>query len=112
MTDPTFNEPSAPLPPSQTVQPQQATNTLSIVAFVLSLSGFVFLFIGFIGGIVCGHIALSQIKRSHESGRGFAIAALVIGYVMVVVSAFLTVLVVLLVIAAILHSPSPHHVRV
>lgn len=43
--------------------------------------------IGFIGvffisllGIILGHVALSQIKRRGESGRGFAIAALILGY--------------------------------
>jgi peptidyl-prolyl cis-trans isomerase B (cyclophilin B) len=32
-------------------------------------------------GIVLGHIALSQIHRSDEDGKGLAIAGLVIGYV-------------------------------
>lgn len=32
-------------------------------------------------GIVCGHIALAQIKKTGESGRGFAKAGLGIGYV-------------------------------
>jgi len=32
-------------------------------------------------GIVLGHIALSQIRRRNEEGRGMAIAGLVIGYV-------------------------------
>lgn len=32
-------------------------------------------------GIICGHIALSQIKRTGESGRGLALAGTVIGYV-------------------------------
>jgi peptidyl-prolyl cis-trans isomerase B (cyclophilin B) len=31
-------------------------------------------------GIIFGHISLSQIKRTGESGRGMAIAGLVIGY--------------------------------
>ncbi|MET0589547.1 MAG: DUF4190 domain-containing protein [Naasia sp.] len=50
-------------------------NVLSIVAFVLSLVGFNII------AVVLGHIAMSQLKRSGERGRGFAIAALVIGYV-------------------------------
>jgi hypothetical protein len=49
------------------------TNTLAIVAFVLS-------FFFAIPGIVCGHVALSQLRRTGERGRGFAIAALVLGY--------------------------------
>jgi hypothetical protein len=49
------------------------TNTLAIVAFVLS-------FFFAIPGIVCGHVALSQLRRTGQRGRGFAIAALVLGY--------------------------------
>ncbi|OJZ64175.1 DUF4190 domain-containing protein [Mycolicibacterium diernhoferi] len=37
-------------------------------------------------GIVFGHIALSQIKRSGEDGRGLAIAGLVIGYIFTAVA--------------------------
>jgi peptidyl-prolyl cis-trans isomerase B (cyclophilin B) len=36
-------------------------------------------------GIVMGHIALSQIRRTGESGRGIAIAALVVGYTILLV---------------------------
>lgn len=50
------------------------TNTLAIVALVLSLTVS-------LGGIICGHIALSQIKRTGESGRGLALAGLIIGYI-------------------------------
>jgi len=42
-------------------------------------------------GIVFGHIALSQIRRSDEDGKGLAIAGLVIGYIFTVV--FLLVIV-------------------
>ena len=40
--------------------------------------------IGFIAGIICGHISLSQIKKTGEQGRGMAIAGLIIGYVGIV----------------------------
>ncbi|MDF2443801.1 MAG: hypothetical protein JWR01_2004, partial [Subtercola sp.] len=33
-----------------------------------------------IGGIVTGHIARAQIRRTGESGRGMALAGLIIGY--------------------------------
>jgi len=68
---PGYPQPYAAAPP---------TNSLAIVALVLSLAG---LLVGVtaIGGIVCGHIALAQIKRTGEGGRGFAIAGLVLGYV-------------------------------
>jgi hypothetical protein len=49
-------------------------NTLAILALVLS-------FVVSIGGIVCGHLALSQIKRTGESGRELALAGLIVGYV-------------------------------
>ncbi|GHF20465.1 DUF4190 domain-containing protein [Pseudolysinimonas yzui] len=50
------------------------TNTLAILALVLA-------FVIAPGGIICGHIALSQIKRTGEGGRGLAVAGLIIGYV-------------------------------
>ena len=49
------------------------TNTLAIVSLVLAF------FIS-LGAIICGHIALNQIKRTGEGGRGLAIAGLVLGY--------------------------------
>lgn len=50
------------------------TNTLAILALIFGLLG------GWLG-IVFGHIALSQIKRTGEQGRGMAIAGLVLGYI-------------------------------
>ncbi|MHA7270796.1 thioredoxin domain-containing protein [Arthrobacter sp. HLT1-20] len=54
---------------------KRGTNTLAIVSLVSSF------FVG-LAGIVTGHVALSQIKRTGEDGKGLAIAGLVIGYVM------------------------------
>ena len=34
-----------------------------------------------IGGLIFGHLALAQIKRTGEEGRGMARAALVLGYI-------------------------------
>lgn len=56
------------------------TNTLAIVSLVLSLVGVA------IGGIITGHIALSQIKRTGEGGRGLALAGTIIGYVVTALS--------------------------
>lgn len=58
-----------------TAPPQGKTNVLAIVSLVLSI-----LWIS-IPGVVCGHIALNQIKKTGENGRGLAIAGLVVGYV-------------------------------
>jgi MFS-type transporter involved in bile tolerance (Atg22 family) len=60
-------------------RPQSSTNGLAIAGFVL---GIVWLFwLGSALAIIFGHISLRQIKRTGESGRGFAIAALALGYV-------------------------------
>jgi peptidyl-prolyl cis-trans isomerase B (cyclophilin B) len=53
--------------------PPRQTNSMAVVALVGAL---VFAPLG----IVFGHIALSQIRRSNEDGKGLAIAGLVIGY--------------------------------
>nr|WP_256030561.1 DUF4190 domain-containing protein [Leifsonia xyli] len=50
-----------------------------------------------IAGVVCGHIAIGQIKRTGEGGRGLAIAGLVIGYAAI---AFYTLLIIMTIIAA------------
>ena len=35
-----------------------------------------------LGGIIAGHIALGQIKRTGEGGHGLALAGTIIGYVL------------------------------
>ncbi|WP_430336243.1 DUF4190 domain-containing protein [Rhodococcus sp. ACT016] len=56
------------------MQPRNTgTNVFAILALIF----------GFLGGllaIVFGHIALNQIYRTGEQGRGLAIAGLVLGY--------------------------------
>ncbi|WP_309712266.1 DUF4190 domain-containing protein [Pseudolysinimonas sp.] len=67
-TYPAYGQPAAPgyyAPP---------TNTLAIIALILG-------FVVPLGGIICGHIALGQIKRTGEGGRGLALAGLILGYV-------------------------------
>lgn len=51
------------------------TNTLAIVALVLG-------FVVPLGGIIAGHIALGQIKRTGEGGQGLALAGTIVGYVL------------------------------
>jgi hypothetical protein len=68
--------------------PTAPTNVLAIVALVSAF------FIP-VAGIVCGHLALGQIKRTGENGRGLALAGLIIGYV-------LTALIVLMIVLAII----------
>jgi peptidyl-prolyl cis-trans isomerase B (cyclophilin B) len=71
------------------------TNTLAIVSLVASILG------GFaIVGIITGHIALNQIKRTGEKGRGLALAGLIVGYVALVVSFILVAIWVAIIAAA------------
>lgn len=52
----------------------ETTNTLAIVSFVLA-------FFVSIAAVITGHLALSQIRRTGEKGRGFALAGVILGYV-------------------------------
>lgn len=85
-----MTEPSPPAPAAGYQQPRPyapygtapngvplgpRTNTLAILALVLGITVP-------IGGIICGHLALGQIKRTGEAGHGLAVAGLVIGYVL------------------------------
>lgn len=60
------------------------TNTLAILSLI-------FAFLISILAVIFGHIALSQIKRSGEAGRGMAIAGLVLGYVSLVIGTVIAV---------------------
>jgi hypothetical protein len=69
-------QPSGPPPPIYVSVPP--TNGMAIAALIL-----VFVFVPL--GIIFGHVARGQIKRTREGGRGLATAALVIGYLQVAV---------------------------
>ncbi len=58
------------------------TNTLAVVSLVSSLATFV-LGVTAIVGVITGHMALGQIKRTGEGGRGMALAGLIVGYVFI-----------------------------
>ena len=53
-------------------------NTLAVVSLATAVTGF-----GAVAGVITGHIALSQIKRTGEAGRSAAIAGVVLGYAFV-----------------------------
>lgn len=65
MTEPTPAYTPAPV--------AQKTNVLAIVSLVLSILSFNII------AVILGVIALSQIKKTGESGRGLAIAGIIIG---------------------------------
>jgi hypothetical protein len=50
-------------------------NTLAVVSLASGLT-----LLGSVSAIITGHISLAQLKNSKESGRGLAIAGLVLGY--------------------------------
>lgn len=50
-----------------------SVNPLAITAFVLS-------FVVGVAGVVCGHLARAQIRRTGEAGWGLTVFALILGY--------------------------------
>ena len=50
-------------------------NTLAVVSIATALTGF-----GAVAGVITGHVALNQLKTDGKSGRGLAIAGVVVGY--------------------------------
>ncbi|MGN6444442.1 DUF4190 domain-containing protein [Amnibacterium sp.] len=77
-------QPSPPPSTPYSGAPAQRTNALAIVALILGI-------VVPIGGIICGPIALGQIKRTGESGRGLAMAGLIIGIVLTLLGLIITI---------------------
>lgn len=80
--------------PAQPTISTAPLNTMALVGFILSLCGLVS-GITAIPGVVLSHIGLSQIQRTGESGRGFAVTGLVVGYCLIGLSVLAGVLIVL-----------------
>lgn len=79
-----MTNPPTPVPqPGYPATPR--TNTFAIVAIVT-------VWFGAILGLVFGYIALSQIKRTGEGGRGLALAAVIIAWVAIACGIIFTVL--------------------
>jgi hypothetical protein len=70
-------------------------NTLALVSMILGIAGF-FTSITALGAIVTGHMALSQIKKRGEEGRGMALTGLILGYVVVALTIIGIILLVVL----------------
>jgi hypothetical protein len=51
-------------------------NTLAVVSIATALTS-----IGAVAAIITGHVALTQIKKSGQSGRVLALAGTIVGYV-------------------------------
>lgn len=65
-------QPGSPYPYAYAPEPR--TNVLAIISLVSA-------FVVSLAAVITGHIALAQIKRTGENGRGLALAGLIIGYV-------------------------------
>jgi len=59
----------------------QKNNKNSIIGFVLSAISIFGVGLAGIIGMIFGIVALTQIKHTHEKGKGWAIAAIVIGLI-------------------------------
>lgn len=56
------------------------TNTMAILSLVFSLVGLITYGFTCIVGVILGHVARSQIKRTGEQGAGLALSGLIVGY--------------------------------
>lgn len=63
------------MPPTPSNYATQKWNLLAILSLITALVGLT------VVAIPLGHIAISQIKRFRQKGRGLAISGLIIGYV-------------------------------
>lgn len=70
-------------PPAYGYPPAQKTNVLSIISMIAAILGIIGIlpFIGSVAGAIMGHISLGQIKRTGESGRGMALAGVIVGWI-------------------------------
>jgi hypothetical protein len=71
--------PPAPLARPTFVRPASSTNGLAIASLLCGV--FWLWWLGSALAVVFGHLALGQIERSGQSGRGMAIAGLALGYI-------------------------------
>ncbi|WP_232822170.1 MULTISPECIES: DUF4190 domain-containing protein [Salinicola] len=72
-------------PPGQPTPPPGPTNTMALAAFALSVLG-TFVPPAALGGVVCGHLARRQIRQKQESGDSWALAGLILGYLLILLS--------------------------
>ena len=80
----------SPAPSHPHMYPPRSTSGAAVASFICSITAF-FTVIGALAGVILGHIALRQIKRTGQEGKGLAIAGLVIGYfiLLIILVAFL-----------------------
>ena len=84
---PAYQQPAYQQPGYQQSMQSQKTNGFAIASLVCSLLCISLL------GIIFGHVGLSQINRNREGGRGLAVAGLILGYIGLVATIAIYVLV-------------------
>ncbi len=82
----------SPYPGGYPAPPEAGTNGMAIASLVCSVLGWA-CGLGPILGIVFGFVALNQIKQSGQSGRGLAMAGIIIGAVTIVVGVIAAVII-------------------
>ncbi len=79
-----FAQTAAPGSASQPIQapypPQPAPPTTLAYTNTFALVSIITAFLSPVAAVVFGHLALSQIKRNGDAGRGLALTGLIIGY--------------------------------
>ncbi len=84
-----------PPPPPPPIAPGPGTNGFAVASLVCSIATTMLCGIGSILGIVFGHVARHQIKRTGEGGSGLALAGLVLGYLgLAAIAVFITFMIV------------------
>lgn len=77
----------------QPVVVYEGTHGLALFSGLAGIfSWFICPFIGAVVAIITGHIALSELKRSPQPGRGWAITGLILGYAHLVIYGLLVLL--------------------
>lgn len=84
---PAYQQPAYQQPGYQQSMQSQKTNGFAIASLICSLLCISLL------GIIFGHVGLSQINRNREGGRGLAVAGLILGYIGLVATIAIYVLV-------------------
>ena len=81
--------------PSPTETPR--TSVFAVLSLVFSCLSFFVLPLGFVPGIICGHLARREIRNNPGmDGDGMALAGLIIGYIFLAVVPLLTLVAVML----------------
>ncbi|MFF3564524.1 DUF1707 and DUF4190 domain-containing protein [Streptomyces sp. NPDC002574] len=78
--------------------PPPGVNSKAIAALICGISA-VFLGLTALPAIVLGHLARREVRRTGEQGDGFALAGLILGYVVTALLLLVAVLVAVLVVA-------------